>query len=426
MTALASAVDVRAILDPGEGDVPPFDAYQAYVEGWDTYWHGDTRRAETLFLEATHRDPTFAAAALAVATTAANVNDCALVDSVAHVLDARSQPLERVDRLSLQIAVARCHGRNEEMLRLALERADLEPRTSSGQLSAAAAALWANRPQRALDILTRIRPETDLGWSTDTTHFDYWSDLTEALHLLGRHEDELAAADRIPASAPLSRAWMRGRALAALSRPTAALGVIDSALGLPVEMTNLGLAPYTDGRPQYTATPGWVANWIARELAVHGDTVAARQAAARAVAWYRSRPPDERSTPEERLVATWSLEMLGAYPEAIRIATQLVAEDSTNVDYRGELAGLAAETGDTALAASLDRWLAGQPVSRVSWTASLYRARVAALLGHGDDAVARTRDALDEGAWPLWIHFDPALASLRTRADFIALTAPRN
>ncbi len=426
MTALASAVDVRAILDPGEGEVPPFDAYQAYVEGWDAYWHGDGRHAETLFLQAARRDTAFAAAGLAAATTAASVNDCALVDSVARVLNARSQSLERIDRLSLQIAVARCHGRNDEMLRLALERADLEPRASGVQLSAAAAALWANRPQRALDLLERIDPQTDLGWSTDTTHFDYWSDLTEALHLLGRHDEELAAANRIPASAPLSRAWMRGRALAALSRPTATLAVIDSALDLPVEMTNLGLAPYTDGRPQYTATPGWVATWIARELAVHGDSVAARQAAMRAVAWYRSRPFDERATPEERLVASWSLEMLGAYPEATRMARQLVMEDSSNVDYRGELAGLAAETGDTALAESLDRWLAAQPVSRVSWTASLYRAHLAALLGRGDDAVARVRDAIDEGAWPLWIHFDPALASLRTRADFIALTTPHD
>ncbi|HVA56565.1 MAG TPA: BTAD domain-containing putative transcriptional regulator [Gemmatimonadaceae bacterium] len=426
MTALASAVDSHSILDPGEGEVPPFDAYQAYVEGWDTYWHGDGRHAEALFLQAAHRDTGFVAAAIAAATTGASVNDCALVDSVARALDARSQPLGRIHGLSLQIAVARCHGRNDEMLRLALERADLEPRSSDVQLSAAAAALWADRPQRALDLLERINPQTDLGWSTDTTHFDYWSDLTEALHLLGRHDEELAAAGRIPASAPLSRAWMRGRALAALSRPTAALAVIDSALTLPVEMTNLGLAPYTDGRPQYTATPGWVANWIARELAVHGDAVAAHQAAARAIAWYRSRPLDERSTPEERLVASWSLEMLGAYPEAIRMARQLVAEDSTNVDYRGELAGLAAETGDSALAESLDRWLAAQPVSRVGWTASLYRARVAALLGHGDVAVARVRDAIDEGAWPLWIHFDPGLASLRGRADFIELTAPHD
>jgi tetratricopeptide (TPR) repeat protein len=427
MSALASAVDVRATQDLRGGEIPPFEAYRAYVEGWDVFWHGDGRRAETLFLEAARHDTLFTPAAIAAAMAASNYNHCALSDSLTQVLDARSQPLEREDRLTLQIIAARCHGRNDEMLRLALERADLAPRTSGLQSSAAAAALWANRPRRAVEILKRIDPSVDLAWSTDSTHVAYWTSLTEGLHLLGRYDEELATADRVPLAAPLSRVWLRGRALAALSRPTAALMLIDSALSLPVETANdIGLAPYTDGRPQYSATPGWVSWWIACELAVHGDTVAARQAAARGVAWYRIRPTEERATLEERLVATWSLELLGEYAEAEEMVRQLLAEDSANVDFRGELAGLAAERGDTALADTLDRWLAAQPAARVSWSASVYRARVAALLGRRDDAVARTRDALDEGAWPMWIHLDPALAPLRGRRDFVALTAPRD
>ena len=426
MTALAATVDVHALQDLGRGEPPPFDAYRDYVDGWDAYWHGDGPRAKTLFLRAALRDTGFTSAALSAASAGANSNDCVLVDSIAHALEARSTPLDRRDHLSLQIADARCRGRNDEMLRLALEQADLEPHSSAAQMPAAAAALWADRPKRTLEVLARVNPAVDLAWSTDTTHFAYWNDLTEALHLLGRYREELAATDRMSPGAPLNRVWLRGCALAALSRPTAALALLDSALVLPVETTSdLGLAPYTDGRPQYTVTPAWVASWISRELAVHGDTVAARQAAARAVAWYRSRPALERSTPEERLVAAWSLEMLGEYAEAEEIARRLVAEDSTNVDFRGEVAGLAAERGDTALADSLDRWLAAQPVARVSWTASIYRARVAALLGRDDDAVARTREALDEGAWPRWLHQEPELARLRARRDFAALTAPR-
>jgi hypothetical protein len=294
-------------------------------------------------------------------------------------------------------------------------------------MSAAAAASWANRQRRALELFGRINPATDLQWSTDTTHRAYWGGVAGALHMLGRHSEELAISDRLPPGAPLDRVWMRGSALAALSRPTAVLALIDSSLSLPVETeTDIGLAPYTDGRPEYTVTAGWVANWISRELAFHGDTVAARQAAMRAVAWYRSRPASERSTPEERLVASWSLEMVGAYPEAERIARQLVTEDSNNVDFRGELAGLAVERGEAALADSLDHWLAAQPVARVSWSASVYRARVAALRGRPDDAVARVRDALDEGAWPTWFHEEPALAPLQTRPDFAALLAPKN
>lgn len=427
LSAIASAVDARATQDLVQSELPPFDAYRDYVDAWDAFWHGDNPRAQALFLRAASRDAAFTAAPIAAAMVAANSNDCPLVDSLSRALDSRSRTLAHRDRLSLQIDDARCRGRNDEMLRLTLERADLEPGNSAAQMSAAAAALWANRPRRALQLLGRVDPATDLGWSTDTTHRTYWGEVAGALHMLGRHREELAAADRLPPGAPLDRVWMRGSALAALARPAAVLALIDSSLSLPVETaTDIGLAPYTDGRPQYTVTPAWIANWISRELAFHGDIVAARQAAMRAVAWYRSRPAEERSTPEERLVASWSLEMAGGYSDAERIARQLVADDSTNVDFRGELAGLAVERGEFELADSLDRWLAAQPVARVSWSASVYRARIAALQGRPDDAVARVRDALDEGAWPAWFHEEPSLASLQTRPDFAALLTPRN
>ena len=427
MTAIASTVDVHATQNLTSSELPPFDAYRDYVDAWDAFWHGDGPRAQALFLRSARRDSAFTLASLGAAMVASNTNECSLVDSLTHALDARSQPLTHGDRLSLRIADARCRGRNDEMLRLTLERADLAPGDAGAQMSAAAAALWANRPQRALEMLRRVNPATDLAWSTDTTHLAYWGGIAESFHMLAEHHEELATTDRLPRGAPLDRVYLRGSAFAALSQPAEALALIDSSLSMPVETeSNIGLAPFTDGRPDYTMTPGWVANWISRELAVHGDTVAARQAAMRAVAWYRSRPANERSTPEERLVAAWSLEMLGAYPEAERIARGLVAEDSANVDFRGELAGLAVERGETTLADSLDSWLAAQPVARVSWSASVYRARVAALRHRNDDAVARVRDAMDEGAWPRWFHQEPALVSLRERPDFAALMAPKN
>jgi len=432
MSAIAFAVDAHATQDLEHTELPAFDAYRDYVDAWDAYWHGDNPRAQALFLRAASRDRAFIAAQLGAATVAANSNDCPLVDSLAHALETSaanptSKAIPRRDWLSLQIAEARCRGRNDEMLRLTLERADLEPGSAAAQMSAAGAALWANRPRRTLNLLSRVDPVTDLAWSTDTTHFAYWGAVAEAFHMLGDHRGELAAAERLPPGAPLDGIFLRASALAGMSRGSEALALLDSSLSVPIEtVSDIGLAPFTDGRPQYTMTPAWVANWVSRELAFHGDTVAARQAAMRAVAWYRSRPASERATPEERLVDSWSLEMLGRFGEAEAIARQLVAEDSVNVDFQGELAGLAAERGDTALAASLDRWLAAQPVSRVSWSASVYRARLAALERRPDDAVARTRDAIDEGVWPRWFHQEPALASLEHRSDFAALLTPKN
>jgi len=426
LTALASAIDVRGTQGLQSVELPPFDVYQDYVNAWDAYWHGDSPLAQALFLRAAHRDSAFTPAALGAVTVAANSNDCPLVDSLTRSLEARSPALGRIDGLTLSIENARCRGRNDEMLRLTLERADLEPSDASAQMSAVAAAMWANRPARALELLGRIDPAVDLAYLPDTTHYVYWGGVTEALHLLGRHREELAAADRLTRAAPLGRVWTRGTALAALSRPAEALALIDSSLSLPVETEIFtGLAPYTDGRPQYTATPAWVATWIAREFAVHGDTAAAREAALRAVAWYESRPALERATMEERFTAACALEMTGAYADAEQMVRALAASDTTNVDFRGQLAGIAAERGDTALADSLDRWLAAQPVSRVSWSASVYRARVAALLGRNDDAVARVRDAMDEGAWPAWFHQEPAIMRLKSRSDLAGLLAPK-
>jgi tetratricopeptide (TPR) repeat protein/TolB-like protein len=428
MSALASVVNVHAPESLEEsGEVPPFDAYQAYIDASDAYVHGDSHRAEELFLSAAHKDPAFTAAAVAAAAVAANSGDCSLIDSIAHALDATSRHLDRIERLSTQIALSHCHGRNVEALRLTLERAELEPGTSSFRLSAASAALWADHPERALDMLREIDPQSDLAWSSDSTQFQYWSDYTEALHLLGRHDEELEITERVPSAAPLIRAWFRGRALAALSRPAEVMALLDTALTLPIETANtIGLAPYTNGRPEYSATPAWVAVWIARELAVHGDTVAARQAAARSLAWYRARSTDERSTFEERLVAAMSLDMTGANADAERNLRTLMKEDSANVDYRGLLGSLAAERGDTALADSIDGWLARQTGDQVSWTASYYRARNDALLDRRPDAVARLRDAIDAGAWPMYLHADPALASIRFPNARVAVAAPRD
>ena len=427
MSAVATAVEVRATMDIRGPEVPPFEAYRDYVEGWDAFWHGDGRRAEGLFLDAAHRDTAFNPAALAASMTASNYNRCDLSDSIGRALGERKPALDRKDRLTLRIIDARCRGRNDEMLRLTLERADLDPRSPGNLGPAAAAASWANRPGLQLELLRRINPAVDLAWSTDSTHVSYWAGLTEALHALGRYREELAVTDRMTPGAPLTRVWLRAVAFAALSRPTAALALLDTAMTLPVETANdVGLAPYTVGRPEYSATPAWIAWWVGCELAVHGDTIASRQAAQRAVAWYRSRRPDERATFEERLVAAWSLDMAGAPTDAEPVARELLLEDSSNVDVVGELATLAAEREDTVRADSLDRWLAIQPVARVGWSALVYRARLAVLRGFPDSAVARTREALDAGAWPGWIHLDPAFVPLRKRRDFVALTAPKD
>src|SRR6185312_11098550 len=119
------------------------------------------------------------------------------------------------------------------------------------------------------------------------------------------------------------------------------------------------------------------------------------------------------------------LEESGAFDSAQTIMRELVQEDSSNVAFRGILAGVAAERGDTATARHLDDWLARRPPGGDAWGPSYYRARVATLLGRPDAAVALMGTSMGLGAWPMWVHIDPILHRLTSRADYRALTFPR-
>jgi DNA-binding SARP family transcriptional activator/TolB-like protein len=426
MTALASIVDVRSRGDWNiHAPPPPFEAYEPYMAGWDFFWSNQFSKAESLFALAATRDTTFDGANVAVATAAANILRCGIVDSVVRSLDRRGRSLNEPDALNVRIAVARCHGRNDEMMQLAIQRARALSPTSPTQVSTANAALWANHPAGAVAILERLNPAVDLDWMPMPDHLDYWASLTEGYHMIGRYDAELAATNRGD-MVGLGRALYRGRALVGLERSADALAGLDSAFAMPAEPgLSSGMAPNTDGRAEYTGTAAWVGLWLAHELDVHGDSAAGRAAAIRTLAWLDRLPRPDRETPEMRFFAMQFLEQAGRTADAMRVAERLVAEDSANVDYRGLMAGLAVESGDTALAGRLDMWLAALPPERALWGASFYRARAASLRGRAAEAVGLVRETLARGAWPYWIHADPALHRLAGRPDYLTLMAPR-
>jgi DNA-binding SARP family transcriptional activator/TolB-like protein len=427
MMSLASVIDPRLAVSWRAGRAPPaYEAYVPYMKGLDEFWSGQLARADSSFALAASRDSDFDAAAVALATTAANNAECRTVDSLDQAMSARRRALGKVDYLTLRVAVAHCHGRNDEMYRLDVQRARLVSATSPYQISAASAAMWANHPAAAADLLERIDPSVDLDWMPDPDHGDYWDNLVHAYHLAGRHSDELAAARRLDHPDDLNGMMLRAGALAGLGRGPEALQVMDSSLTRPwqPDLSN-GMAPNMDGREEYRSSAAWVILWTMRELDVHGSTDAARTAAAHGAAWCDSRPPHDRSAPEIRFFKALFLEESGAFDSAQTIMRSLVAEDSANVAFRGIMAGLAAERGDTATALRLDAWLSRRTSDVDYWGPTYYRARVATLLGRPADAVALVRKSLELGAWPMWIHIDPILHRLTSRADYRALTLPR-
>ncbi len=404
---------------------PPFEAYSPYVAGATQFWSGHPLRAESLFALAEALDTTFDAAAIGRAAAAAGLGDCATVDSIGREPRLQRPSLDPIDALSLRIVVAHCHGRNEEMLRLVIERSRIIPPNSPMQVSTAIAALWANRPAIAIGALRRMNPATDLDWLPNSDHMDYWGSLSEAYHLLGQHDLELVAAREQSPRVTLDQIFNTIRALAGLRRSAEVMRALDTSFAMPPEPDlGTGLGPNTYGRTDLTGTPAWLGTYASRELMVHGDTSAAHEAAASTIAWINAQAAD-RTTMEYRTYKVWLEEAQDSLAPALSMARTLVAEDTSNVDFRGTFGGLAAATGDTAMARQTDAWLAALPADRGSWGSSFYRARIAVLLGRPDDGVALVRESLERGAWPYFLHTDPILHRLARRADYLKLTEPR-
>ena len=427
MTALSLALDPRFALRMPRGlEAPAFPVYANFMRGWNAFWLGDRGQAEEFFREAARGDTTFAPAAAALAMAAAHTNHCARSDSLERAWPSGRPGLTEADRLTLAIAVAHCRGDNDERLRLTVARARLQPRSSSSQLTTAIAALWADRPTEALGLLRAINPAIDLAWMPDSAHYGYFEALAEADHLLGRYGDELAAADQLRQTVPLGWAWLRGRALVGLGREREAMQVADTALTLRADpRVDMGIAAKMEGRPEYSATGGWAATWIAREFFTHGDSADGRIVAARALAWAGRRNAAERSTIEVRLLEATTRDLVGDYLGARTVLALILPADTSDVDVRGLMAGAAAGAGDTAAAATGDRWLARLDGDEGTWAAPLYRARIAAREGRAADAIALLRAVQIAGGWPLWVHCDPAVFPLRERSDYQLAMAPR-
>ena len=86
---------------------------------------------------------------------------------------------------------------------------------------------------------------------------------------------------------------------------------------------------------------------------------------------------------------------LGRLDEADAALREILAADSANVDVRGYVGLIAARRGDSTEAAAIDAWLEGARTPYV-FTSTMYRARIAALLGQRARALDLLGPALDE------------------------------
>jgi DNA-binding SARP family transcriptional activator/tetratricopeptide (TPR) repeat protein len=422
MGALAPILDARLASAAGEhyyGRPPSYEAYGAYAGGWDFFLAGAWRDAIRQYERALALDSTYLAPQLAMAWAYANLSELARTDSIVRVLDRSRDRLTPYERVSLDLLIAAGGEDRLATYEAARRVAEMAPGTLP-HVQWGIEALRLNRPREAIRILSGIDPTRGVVRG----YFPYWTTLTGAHHLLGRHRRELKEARRARALHPdeLRYLLLEAVALAALGRVDELHEVIGARLALP------------EHRP-----PSPVALMLRAglELEVHGHPGAARETVDRAIEWYRERPSSVPFDPyrddgapaapavDYRGDYAAALLFMGQLDEASEVLGKLTTEDPGSIGFHGMLGLLAARRGDREEAERIDAWLAGQRRPRTWGNHTFFRACIAAELGRADEAVALLREAFAQGAtyWPR-AHFMPCLQSLQDHPPSRQLMRP--
>ncbi len=413
MAVLAEAVDARLRDLPVAGQPPRYDAYLAFSTGVEIFYGGrEARAALPYFQRAAALDSTYALPLIwaAWAHSGTALDQCDSTATIARRLGGMR--LTGLERKQIDRVMARCRGDLPSAYALGRALTEAVPRSELMWEQLARDALDADRPREAVTILERLHP--DSGALSGRAGYYNW--LTNAYHVLGEHDRELEVARRARRRFPRNLATLRMEllALTALGRGREVTARFDEINALPPDPIRL---------------PAPVMREVALDLAAHGDSVAARLALARTLAWHASRPAAEQAQDALRFERAQAYYAAGYADSARAIAADLASAHPMHEQYAGLLGVLAAQRGDRAEAARLDRLLITleRPLGRGQ--ALYWRACIAALLGERDPAVDLLARALDAGyvyqVRFLDAHVEPSFVALRGYPPFRELLRPK-
>jgi TolB-like protein/predicted Ser/Thr protein kinase len=390
MGLLALSLDARGI----QSETPPtYAAYQAFSEGMQAYVREDYVPALTAFERAYQADTTFLLPLLYASFCAMNRRDYMRADSVLRIVARGRERLSDYNRSWLDYQRAELAGDLRAAMAAIGHAAELAP-TSKAPYNFASAAFETRLPFAAESALRRLPPDVGAmrGW------LPYWDVLTSALHVQGKHRDELHAAREARRRFPgrLDALRLEARALAA-ERQVGSLERI-----------------WAEAAPTDSAAVGTLAYEVGDELAAHGDSGAAGP-------WYQrahqvfTRAAAAGGGAEARWGAARAAARLGRWKEVTALCQALASGDEKGRDqYLGLLGIAAARMGDRRLASELEERLASDHRPFTFGEPQFQAGRIAGELGDRGRAGALLAAALDQ-AYPydMDFHRDRSLGPLR-------------
>lgn len=383
---------------------PAYAAYKEFVEGLDL--HVAYRYAEALqkYRNAAALDSTFGSPIVWSALAYWTLDDFPRCDSMLRIAERMGDRLSPFDALLAANQRGELHGDYNAALAAAREMTRVTS-GSEGYILVGQEALRLNRPREAVEAFSRADP--DRGWIKGWE--GYWGHLAMAYHSSGELEEALRIAReghrRYP-STPYGL-YYEAVALAALGRTAELEAVIEEAVSRPVN---------PDWPPSATMYEAAV------ELRAHGHAEAAREMALRGM---RNRlaiaGPSSHYAPALDIYLAWQAEQ---WDQVERLARALAADSLRDPTGDGFLGLLAARRGDSTEAMRRATTLAGRTYAYDFGATFVWRARIAALLGHRPEAVQLLRDGFSHGARRDRLDHDAGLESLRGYPPFAALVRP--
>ncbi len=416
VSAVAEATDVRlGALSHTAGRPPSFESYREYIQGVDAFAFHDEKGSVRHFMRAYELDTSFTTALLNA--NAGILNGWAGNDSITAVLAARRSSLSPFNQLWLSAFEAAHRGDQAELFRITAELARQAP-DSYFPFVHASVAIAIDQPRAALNALLKVDP--DRGWMKNW--YDYWYVRCAARHMLGDFGGELADSRIAEKQYPANFAVImcKARALAALGREKEVDDVLDRAAAMVEHGT------WEVGSPFAVA---------AAEAEYHGYPAIAAKARKRTMNWLASQPADKMSVEPDLFGPAWFYLMAGAWPDLSRRAKYLRARDPRKGSWLAYEGIAAAKLGDRAKAMRVDSVLQGlatQEGDKVFGKmplpiSSYHRAEIAAGLGDRDRAIGLLTDAFaNRLRYTVYMHPNPAFASLWKDPRFIRLMAPRD
>jgi len=396
---------------PAATPPPTFEAYQEYFDGVTQSERGQYAEAQRHFRLAMAHDSSFTWPMIEAALTGLNwvaPSPQGQIDSMLAGLTRIRGHLPALQRHVLDYLLAVRVENWRAAYRAMCDAAGLAPLRFAYRCAMAASNV--NRPRATIEALTK-NPEVDSLHRKDAQ--TYWLVLTLAYHQLGEHRSELAAARRARENKPESPSALAQeiKALAALGNVAAVRARLDTVVEL--------------GREGWF-TPAQAMVEAAQELRAHGHLEAAEESAARAIAWHRARPAEERATEARRYHLGRALYFHRDWAAADSLFKGLAAEFTGNEEYLGFLGSIAAHQGDhqtaEALAATLATLEHQLPVP--GQTSIVWRAKIAVLLGDRGTAISLLRAAFGPDG-TMQLHADPDIDPIRKDAPFREFIRPK-